>query len=137
MKIEYRLGNNLDVDQVVELYKSSTLGARRPIDDRPRFAAMLKNANLVVTAWDEELLVGISRSITDFSYFTYLSDLAVRVSHQKQRIGKELIRQTQIHGGSQTTVLLLAPPPAEKNYPHIGFTHHPQAWLLNANDRLH
>jgi predicted N-acetyltransferase YhbS len=136
MKIEYRLGNDLDVDQVVELYKASTLGARRPIEDRARFTAMIRNANLVVTAWDGELLVGISRSITDFSYFTYLSDLAVRVSHQRQGIGKELIRKTQIHGGPKTTVLLLAAPAAEKYYPHIGFTHHPQAWLLNGNEPL-
>jgi predicted N-acetyltransferase YhbS len=136
MKIEYRLGNDLDVDQVIELYKASTLAARRPIEDRARFVAMIKNANLVITAWDGELLVGIARSITDFSYFTYLSDLAVRVSHQKQGIGKELIRQTQIHGGSKTTVLLLAAPAAEKYYPHIGFTHHPQAWLLNGDEPL-
>jgi len=136
MKIQYRLGNDLDVDHVIELYKASTLGARRPIDDRMRFAAMLKNANLIVTAWEEDLLVGISRSITDFSYITYLADLAVRVSHQKQGIGKELIRQTQLHGGPQTTVLLLAAPAAEKYYPHIGFTHHPQAWLLNGNASL-
>jgi GNAT superfamily N-acetyltransferase len=136
MYIEYRLSNALDVDQVIDLYKASTLGARRPVEDRPRFAAMLKNANLVITAWDGEFLVGISRSITDFSYFTYLSDLAVRASHQKQGIGKELIRQTQLHSGPQTTVLLLAAPAAEKYYPHIGFTHHPQAWLLNPEDRL-
>jgi GNAT superfamily N-acetyltransferase len=137
MKIQYRLGNDLDVDHVIELYKASTLGARRPIDDRPRFAAMLKNANLIVTAWEEDLLVGISRSITDFSYITYLADLAVRVSHQKQGIGKELIRQTQLHGGPQTTVLLLAAPAAEKYYPHVGFTHHPQAWLLKGDEPLH
>jgi predicted N-acetyltransferase YhbS len=136
MKIEYRLGNDLDIEQVIELYQASTLGARRPIEDRPRFAAMIKNANLVVTAWDGELLVGISRSITDFSYFTYLSDLAVRVSHQRQGIGKELIRQTQVHGGPLTTVLLLAAPAAEKYYPYIGFTHHPQAWLLNGDEPL-
>jgi GNAT superfamily N-acetyltransferase len=137
MKIEYRLGNNLDVDHVIELYNASTLGARRPVDDRTRFAAMLKNANLIVTAWEEDLLVGISRSITDFSYITYLADLAVRVSHQKQGIGKELIRQTQLHGGPQTTVLLLAAPAAEKYYPHVGFTHHPQAWLLKGDEPLH
>src|SRR5215468_5348568 len=90
----YRTGNDLDLDQVIELYQASTLGERRPIHDRPRFQAMLKNANLVVTAWDGSLLVGISRAITDFSYFTYLADLAVRDSHQKQGIGKELIRRT-------------------------------------------
>lgn len=136
MAIEYRKGNELDIDQVIELYKATTLGARRPIDDRPRFAAMLKNANLVITAWDKDLLVGIARSVTDFSYFTYLSDLAVRLSHQKRGIGKELIRQTQLHGGPQTTVLLLAAPAAERYYPHIGFTHHPQAWLLKGDEQL-
>jgi len=129
--IAYRTGNDLDLDQVIELYKASTLGERRPIDDRQRFAAMLQNANLVITAWDGTLLVGISRSITDFSYFTYLSDLAVRVSHQKQGIGKELIRLTQSHGGPQTTLLLLAAPAAANYYPHIGFTHEPRAWLLS------
>ncbi len=134
--IRYRTGNDLDLDQVIDLYKASTLGARRPIDDRMRFAAMLKNANLVITAWDGDLLVGISRSMTDFAYITYLSDLAVRVSHQKQGIGKELIRQTQLHSGPKTTVLLLAAPAAEKYYPHIGFTHHPQAWLLKDGEQL-
>ena len=73
----YRLGNDLDLDKVIDLYAASTLGERRPIDDRSRMAAMLKNANLVVTAWDGDLLVGISRSLSDFSYATYLSDLAV------------------------------------------------------------
>src|SRR3989440_2476050 len=59
--------------------------------------------------------------------FTYLSDLAVRVSHQRRGLGKELIRRTQTAGGPKTTLLLLAAPAAEKYYPRIGFTHHPQA----------
>ena len=62
-------------------------------------AAMLKNANIVVTAWDGDLLVGISRALSDFSYVTYLSDLAVRVSHQRAGIGKELIRRTKQDSG--------------------------------------
>jgi len=128
--IEYRSGNDLDLDQVIEMYRASTLGERRPIDDRARFGAMLKNANLVVTAWDGDLLVGISRAITDYSYFTYLADLAVRVSHQRRGIGKELMRRTQELGGPQTNLLLLAAPAAEKYYSHVGFTSVPNAWLL-------
>jgi predicted N-acetyltransferase YhbS len=134
--IEYRTGNQLDLEQVVELYKASTLGERRPIEDRPRFAEMLKKANLVITAWEGDLLVGISRALTDFCYITYLADLAVRVSHQKQGIGKELIRQTQIHGGPKTSMVLLAAPAAEKYYPHIGFTNLPQAWFLKGGDNV-
>src|SRR5260370_25700926 len=92
--ISYRTGNDLDLDSVIDLYRASTLGQRRPIDDRSRMEHMLRNANLVITAWDGDLLVGISRSLSDFSYSTYLSDLAFRQSHQPQDIGKELIRPT-------------------------------------------
>jgi len=67
--------------------------------------------------------------LTDFSYATYLSDLAVRVSHQRQGIGKELMRRTQ-QASAPATIILLAAPAAEQYYPHVGFTHHPQAWRL-------
>lgn len=128
--ITYRIGNNLDLDQVLALYEASTLGERRPIHDRDRMQTMLQNANLVITAWAGSLLVGISRALSDFSYATYLSDLAVHRNYQKQGIGKELIRQTQLAGGPQAKIILLAAPVAEQYYPHIGFLHHPQAWLL-------
>jgi predicted N-acetyltransferase YhbS len=134
--IAYRTGNNLDVDAVIELYKSCSLGARRPSDDRPRMAAMLANANLVITAWDDELLVGISRSVTDFVYATYLSDLAVRESYQKRGIGRELIRLTQEAGGPNTTVVLLSAPAAVDYYPRIGFTRHESAWFIKRSEPL-
>ena len=70
---------------------------------------MLLNANLVIAAWDDGLLVGISRALSDFAYATYLSDLAVRVSHQRRGIGKELMRQTQAAAPSATVILLSAP----------------------------
>jgi len=128
--IEYRVGNDLDLDQVIELYRASTLGERRPVDERGRMEKMLRNANLVITAWDGELLVGISRALTDFAYATYLSDLAVRLSYQRQGIGKELVRRTKEESGPGATVILLSAPKAVDYYPHIGMTHHPQAWIL-------
>ncbi len=133
--IAYRTGNDLDLDSVIELYRASTLGERRPISDRARMAGMLRNANLVVTAWENELLVGISRALTDFVYVTYLSDLAVRVSHQRRGIGRELIQRTQA-AASHAQIVLLAAPAAEKYYPRIGFTNHPQAWLLPEENQL-
>jgi predicted N-acetyltransferase YhbS len=134
--ITYRIGNDLDVDQVIEVYHASTLGERRPVDDRARMEAMVKNANLVVTAWDDQLLVGISRALSDFSYITYLSDLAVRVSHQRSGIGKELIRQTQQAAGPQARLVLLAAPGAAEYYSHIGFAHMPRAWIIGPNERV-
>jgi GNAT superfamily N-acetyltransferase len=134
--ITYRTGNGLDLDAVIELYRASTLGERRPIDDRERMAAMMRHANLVITAWDGELLVGLARSLSDFSFVTYVSDLAVRRSHQRQGIGKELLRRTQAVGGPKTSLVLLAAPAAEPYYPHIGFMHHPQAWMLRPEDSV-
>jgi GNAT superfamily N-acetyltransferase len=133
--ITYRLGNDLDLDAFIALYNSSTLGARRPAQDRRRMAAMLANANLVVTAWDGARLVGISRALTDFAYATYLSDLAVDVAYQRQGIGVELMRRTQA-AAPEATLILLAAPAAEKYYPHVGFRHHPQAWVLRPGDTL-
>jgi len=133
--ITYRTGNDLDLDQFIELYRASTLGERRPVDERERMAAMLRNANLVITAWDGELLVGISRSITDFVYATYLSDLAVRVSHQRRGFGKELMRRTQA-AAPQATVILLSAPQAVEYYPHAGLTQHPSAWVLKPGEAV-
>ena len=131
--ITYRLGNDVDLDLVIELYHASTLGERRPVEDRARMQSMLHNANLVVTAWDAEQLIGIARSVSDFAYCTYLSDLAVRRSHQRRGIGRELIRRTREAGG-QAAVVLLSAPKAVEYYPHVGFTQHPSAWVLKPDE---
>lgn len=133
--IDYKRDVDLTVDQALDLYIDSTLGERRPVDDRERFAAMLKHANLTITAWDGDLLVGISRCVTDFVWTTYLADLAVRLSYQKRGIGKELMRRTQ-EAAPQARLLLLAAPAARDYYGHVGFTHMPSAWWLQPDERI-
>lgn len=133
--IEYRTTSDLDVDAALDLYVSSTLGERRPVGDRERFAAMLRNANLTITAWDGDLLVGVSRSITDWVWLTYLADLAVRLSYQRQGIGKELIRRTQA-AAPQARLLLLAAPAAREYYGHVGFKKMESAWWLQPDERI-
>ena len=133
--IKYRVGNGLVLDDVIELYRASTLGERRPVDDHERMGEMLKNANLVVSAWDGDLLVGIARSLTDFAYATYLADLAVRASHQRFGIGKELMRRTQA-AAVRANLILLAAPKAVEYYPHVGFTQHGSAWILYTGSEI-
>jgi predicted N-acetyltransferase YhbS len=134
-QISYRTGNDLDLDAVIELYRASTLGERRPVDDKKRMGEMLRHANLVISAWEGELLVGIARSLSDFAFSTYLADLAVRVSHQRLGIGRELIRLTRQAGG-RAMIILLAAPKAVDYYPRIGFKVHASAWTLGEEDRL-
>jgi predicted N-acetyltransferase YhbS len=135
MEIDYRTGNDLDLAEVRDLYRASTLAERRPVEDDARLRQMMTHANLVITAWEGSLLVGLSRSLTDFAFTTYLSDLAVRVSHQRLGIGRELVARTQA-AAPQAGIVLLAAPAAEQYYPRIGFTHHPQAWVLRPGQSL-
>jgi GNAT superfamily N-acetyltransferase len=136
MTIEYRVGNNLDLDQMIDLYHASTLGERRPVDDRQIMAQMLRHANLVITAWDGDLLIGIARTLTDFSYVGYLADLAVRLEYQSRGIGVQLITLTRERMGPRAMLVPLAAPKAAGYYPKIGFTRHESAWILRAGDRI-
>lgn len=123
-------GAGLDLDEVLEVYRSSGLGERRPIADTGRMAAMVRNANLILTCRLDGELVGIARSISDFSYVTYLSDIAVSGTQQRSGIGRALIDATQKEAPTAKIVLLSAPA-AHDYYPHIGFTQHNSAWVLN------
>ena len=130
--ISYRVGNDLDLDAVIALYRDSTLGERRPVDDRKRMRAMLARANLVVTAWDGARLVGIARSLSDFAFCTYLSDLAVAADYQRRGIGMDLVRRTQVEGG-QATVFLFSAPAAADYYPRVGFSPG-NGWMLRPGE---
>jgi ribosomal protein S18 acetylase RimI-like enzyme len=134
--ITYRLGNDLDLDQVVALYESSTLAERRPMRDRERVEQMVTNANLVVTAWDGQRLVGMARSLTDFAYVTYVADLAVCRHYQQQGIGRELLRRTQQAVHPEAMMVLLAAPLANEFYRRVGFEAHPRAWQLPPGGEL-
>jgi GNAT superfamily N-acetyltransferase len=129
-KIERVEGADLDVREVLEVYRSSGLGGRRPIDEHERFTAMVRRANLIVVCRMGSELVGIARSISDFSYVTYLSDIAVAREHQRSGIGRALIDATRQEAPAAKIVLLSAPA-ATDYYPHIGFSKHNSAWVLN------
>ena len=125
---EYRVESTLSVNEFIDVLVRSTLAERRPVHDRTVIEGMLRKADVIVTARVEGLLVGVSRAITDFSFCTYLSDLAVDEKFQGQGIGKELIRRTHEGAGLHTTLILLAAPKAQTYYPHIGMTKHDSCW---------
>ncbi len=130
-KIERVQGEDLDISQVREVYDSSGLGQRRPLAEHERFTAMVRNANLIMTCQVEGQLVGIARSISDFSYATYLSDIAVSGPYQRGGIGRALIEATR-QEAPQAKIILLSAPAATSYYPHIGFTRHESAWVLGS-----
>lgn len=130
--IRYAEEPDLSPEEFVDVLRRSTLAERRPVDDAARIAGMLRNAGAVLTARDSNgLLVGVSRAITDRSYCTYLSDLAVDEAFQGRGIGKELVRRTHEACGLGTTLVLLAAPKARSYYPHIGLRPHDSCWVVD------
>lgn len=130
MNIEYKLNPELTENEFTDILNRSTLGERRPVDDKECINGMLKNADIIVTATKNEKIIGVARSITDFNYCCYLSDLAVDEKYQKHGIGKKLIDMTQKQLNEKCKIILLSAPSAAEYYPRVGFTQHPSAWTL-------
>lgn len=128
--VTYAVESRLRTAEFIDVLRRSGLAERRPIDDPARIDAMLRHANLVVTARADGLLVGVARSVTDFSFCCYLSDLAVDKAWQGRGIGRRLMVETRDaasrdivdNGGRPLRCLLLSAPGAMSYYPHAGLT---------------
>ena len=122
MTLTYAVENDLSAEEFVDVLKRSGLDARRPVDKPDIIQGMVDNADLTVTARDGDgRLVGVARSITDFAYCCYLSDLAVDRACQRQGISKDLIQRTRIAaGGDKISLLLLSAPDGMDYYPKTG-----------------
>lgn len=130
MNIRYESSVAITSEEFGDLLRRSTLAERRPVYDPRCLLAMLQHANLLCTAWDDQKLIGVARSLTDFEYCCYLSDLAVDTNYQRTGIGRQLVRLTQSRLGPRAKIILLAAPNAETYYPRIGFEAHKSAWIL-------
>jgi len=131
MTIDYKINATVSIDQFIDVLNQSTLGERRPLNDRDCLAGMLANSNLVATAWSENQLVGIARAMTDFHYACYLSDLAVNRSYQKQGIGKNLITLIRQQLKTRCKLILVSAPAAMDYYRLLGFEHNDRCWILH------
>ncbi|HEY9033891.1 MAG TPA: GNAT family N-acetyltransferase [Pseudomonadales bacterium] len=136
MNIEYKVNAAISVQQFIELLRASTLAERRPVDNPDCLAGMLANSNLMVSAWHDNILVGIARSMTDFSYACYLSDLAVHAHNQNRGIGRQLQLITRRQLDATCSLILVAAPAANGYYEHLGFTHNPRCWVLAPGQTL-
>ncbi|MFN8011985.1 MAG: GNAT family N-acetyltransferase [Holophagaceae bacterium] len=116
-----------DLDAVRALYAASPL--RRPIGDPERIRRMFEHANVVISAWDGEKLVGLLRGWTDFAFDGYVCDLAIHPGFQKQGLGKRLLDAAAALG-PDIHWILLASPIAKDYYGHLGWQPLTNAWDL-------
>ena len=128
--ITYQIEKNLSPTEFINVLNKSTLGKRRPVNELDRISKMLEHGNLIITARENNVLIGVARSLTDFQYCTYLSDIAVDEQYQKQGIGKELIKLTK-QETPKAKLILLSAPKAVNYYPKIGMSKWEQCYVLD------
>ncbi|RAP30301.1 GNAT family N-acetyltransferase [Candidatus Marinamargulisbacteria bacterium SCGC AG-343-D04] len=128
MTITYSSSKDIPLDDLITFYKKSFTETPRPTQDKKRMALMLENATFIISAWDTSTLVGICRCLSDYSYVTYISDLAVHENYQHQGIGKMLIQHVKQKSSPDCKLVLLSNTNANTYYPHIGFSPHDRAW---------
>ena len=116
--IDYRINADVETDSICRLYDDA--GLLRPTKDPERIRKMYEGSDLVVSAWDGNELVGVARTISDGAWASYLADLAVKSTHQRSGIGKNLVDITRKEVGEGSMLLLLSVPDAMEYYPRIG-----------------
>jgi predicted N-acetyltransferase YhbS len=118
-EIVFKVNQKLKPEEVSQLYTAS--GMKRPVEDLKRIRKMIEHADLTITAWNKEQLIGITRAITDYSCYCFLADLAVDQYFQGMGIGKTLVQRLREQIGEEVYLILLSSPAAMDFYPHIGF----------------
>ncbi|MFM7628086.1 MAG: GNAT family N-acetyltransferase [Algoriphagus sp.] len=131
--IKYQLEPRVSLEEFQEILLESGLSKRRPMDQPQVLEKMILGANLLLTAREEGKLVGLLRGLSDFSYRTFVADLAVARSHQRRGIGKQLLivcRQV----APEARILLMSAEDAIPFYQKIGFQLHERCYQLKAGD---
>jgi ribosomal protein S18 acetylase RimI-like enzyme len=132
VEISLAVEPGLSVAEFVDVLERSSLAERRPVADLKRIGTMLENADIIVTARAGGVLVGVARSVTDFSYCCYLSDLAVDLQWQGRGIGTALVARTKTAAmegfGDGVRCILLSAPAAISFYEKVGLERHPNCF---------
>jgi len=128
MQITYKDSLDIKAEELSNVFMMS--GIKRPYQDLDRLQRMINNSDIVITAWEDEQMIGIARAVTDYSYCCYLSDLAVNKEYQKSGIGQQLIERVREKIGEECSLVLLSAPEAVNYYPKVGFTQTDKAFVI-------
>ena len=117
MNVEIKFGTkHLNWSEVCQLFERAPLGSREP--DRLRRAS--EQSSIVCSAYDDEMLVGFGRAISDGEYYSAVYDVVVLPEYQGWGIGRTIMKALLecLPSGS---VLILSVPGKEGFYKKLGF----------------
>ncbi len=123
--IEYRIGTScIDWDMLTELYGQVGLVANH---GKEREGALVREAfeasSKVVTAWNNDELIGAGRMLTDNICYGTIFDVGVLPTFQKNGIGKGIVLEL-MKGKENLCIYLTSTFGNEQFYGKLGFRRH-------------
>lgn len=109
---------NIPIAQVITLYKANNWSAA----NKPKqlYKALL-NSDSLITAWNNETLIGLGNAISDGHLMVYFPHLLVLPKYQNKGVGKAIMEQMQLHYKAFHMQMLTADEKAISFYKKMGF----------------
>ncbi len=92
--------------EYIDFLKRSDLGAQYPKERfAQRISRLVANATISLVAREPAgSIVGVLFGLTDFAYWLYVTDLGVARSHERQGIGRRLMRAAHDMAGGESDI---------------------------------
>ncbi|MEG0775400.1 GNAT family N-acetyltransferase [Clostridium sp.] len=120
--IKYFRDKNVDYNRLIALFNEA--GWRDKTEDINRLQLMVQNSQIVITAWDDELMVGFARCTTDYVFNGQINNVVVDALYRGKGVGKALINNI-LDSNQQVTYILRGDIENEGFYKELGFEDSP------------
>lgn len=134
MDLEVSLKDDVETDEVVELYKANSWSSAEKAE---KLIPALKNSDALVTARISGELVGIGNAISDGSLVVYYPHMLVHPDHKGKGIGRAMMALLQQKYSSFHQQMLTADVDAAGFYKSLGFERAGKTvpmWIYDGNE---
>ena len=116
--INYYDNKRVDYKRLTQLFIGA--GWKDKTNDPERLIAMVDNSQIVITAWDNDIMVGFARCTTDYVFNGQINNVVVDPEYRGKGIGKQLIKNI-LGKSSKVTYILRGDSENEEFYKRMGF----------------
>jgi predicted N-acetyltransferase YhbS len=118
MNIQILETKEIELNQILELYNSNKWSSAK---EPAKLQNALLNSHSLVTAWENEKLVGLGNAISDGFLVVYYPHLLIHPDHQEKGIGQMIITKLQEKYKNFHMQILTADGTAIDFYKKVGF----------------